>query len=212
MFWVAFRTSFTLIIVQKCLSLLLNHLFSNLLHFFLTIFQKTVENINQNNQIFESLVLTATVPVCDSQTQTDPSTSFVSTTSQGIQVGQFPNRPYQSYESRKQSDLWTELIEKILDLFNIYVHGDSLALPNLVQDLLLSNKWSTTFCLPNSKDDSAAQDKVLHSTVKEYRESRNKETNCQIRKQGRKLNQAINISETFSNSSKAFQGNTPDCF
>ena len=77
----------------------------------------------------------------------------MSTTSQGIQVGEFPNRPYQSYEYRKQSELRTELIEKILDLLNTYVHGDSLALPNLVQDLLLSKKWSTTFPLPNSKDD-----------------------------------------------------------
>lgn len=134
------------------------------------------------------------------------------TTSQGIQVGEFPNRPYQSYEYRKQSELRTELIEKILDLLNTYVHGDSLALPNLVQDLLLSKKWSTTFPLPNSKDDSAVQDKVLHSIVKEYRECKNKEVNSQIRKQGRKLNQAINISETLSNSSIAFQGNTPDSF
>lgn len=157
------------------------------------------------------MVLTATVPVCDSQTQTDPSTSLVSTTSQGIQVGEFPNRPYQSYECRKQSELRTEIIEKIVDLFNIYVHGDSLALPNLVQDLLLSKKWSTTFCLPSNKDDSAVQDKVLHSIVKEYRECKNKEANSQIRKQGRKLNQAINISETLANSSVAFQGSTPDC-
>lgn len=182
------------------------------MRFFLTIFQKTVDNINENNQILESMVLTSTVPVCDSQTQTDPSTSFVSTTSQGIQVGEFPNRPYQSYEYRKQSELWTELIEKILDLLNIYVHGDSLALPNLVQDLLLSKKWSTTFRVPNSKDDSSVQDKVLHSIVKEYQECKNKEANSQIRKQGRKLNHAINISETLANSSIAFQGNTPDCF
>lgn len=134
------------------------------------------------------------------------------TTSQGIQVGEFPNRPYQSCEYRKQSELQTDLIEKTLDLLNTYVHGDSLALPNLVQDLLLSKKWSTTFPLPNSKDDSAVQDKVLHSIVKEYQECKNKEVNSQIRKQGRKLNQAINISETLSNSSIAFQGNTPDSF
>lgn len=134
------------------------------------------------------------------------------TTSQGIQVGEFPNRPYQSCEYRKQSELRTDLIEKTLDLLNTYVHGDSLALPNLVQDLLLSKKWSTTFPLPNSKDDSAVQDKVLHSIVKEYQECKNKEVNSQIRKQGRKLNQAINISETLSNSSIAFQGNTPDSF
>ena len=103
--------------------------------FFPAIFQRTVENINENNQILESLVPN---PVCDSQTQSDPSTSFVSTTSQGIQVGEFPNRPYQSYEYRKQSELRIELIEKILDLFSIYVHGDSLALLNLVRDVLLS--------------------------------------------------------------------------
>ena len=104
----------------------------------------------RTTQILESLILTESVPVCDNQTQTDPSTSYVSTTSQGIQVGEFPNRPYQSYEYRKQSELRTELIEKILDLLNTYVHGDSLALPNLVQDLLLSKKWSTIFPLPNS--------------------------------------------------------------
>lgn len=117
---------------------------------------------------------------------------------------------HMSTESRVNCGL--NSLKKILDLLNIYVHGDSLALPDLVQYLLLSKKWSTTFRLPNSKDDSSVQDKVLHSIVKEYQECKNKEANSQIRKQGRKLSHAINISETLANSSIAFQGNTPDCF
>ena len=73
-----------------------------------------------------------------------------------------------STESRVNRGL--NSLKKILDLLNIYVHGDSLALPDLVQYLLLSKKWSTTFRLTNSKDDSSVQDKVLHSIVKEYQE------------------------------------------
>ena len=63
-----------------------------------------------------------------------------------------------------------------------------------------------SFRLPNCKDDLAVQHKVLHSIVKEYQKCKNKGANSQIRKQGRKLNQAINISETLSKSSIAFQG------
>jgi len=44
------------------------------------------------------------------------------------------------------------------------------------------------------------------------KECKMKETNSQIRKQGKKVQKAINISGTKSRSSIAFQGSTPDNF
>lgn len=122
--------------------------------------------------------------------------------SQGIQVGEFPNRPYQLYETRKKSEIRTEVIEKFRDLLNLYVH-----------DLLPSKKWSSTFqILPNSKGDFTVHDKVLHSIVKEYKDCKNKEVNSEIRKQAKRMSHAINISGTLSKSKIAFKGSTPDSF
>ena len=155
---------------------------------------------------------------CDSQTQTEPCSSVPllssvrSTTDQATQVGAFPSRPYHLYESRKRSEIRTELINKIEDLLSTYVHGDNDALPTLVQDLIHSKKWSSTFGTPEIKGDPTNTNKLLLSIVKEYKECKSRETNCQIRKQGKKLTQAINISGTKSSSSIAFQGSTPDCF
>ena len=97
---------------------------------------------------------------------------------------------------------------------NQYVHGDKQELPNLVQDLLLSKKWSTTFGLPTAENkvDVTVHDKVLHSILKEYKACKNREENSAIRKQGKKLAQAINISDILSKSTIALQGSTPDCF
>lgn len=48
---------------------------------------------------------------------------------QAIQTGpSLPTRPYQCYETRKRSELRSEIIEKVYDLLGMYVHGDSLAL------------------------------------------------------------------------------------
>ena len=55
-------------------------------------------------------------------------------------------------------------------------------------------------------------EKVLCSIVKEYKECKVKEANIQIRKQAKKVQQAITISGTKSRSSIAFQGSTPDHF
>lgn len=154
----------------------------------------------------------------DGQTQTEPCSSIplvssvLSTADQATQVGDFPSRPYHVYESRKRSEIRTELINKIEDLLSAYVHGDNDALPTLVQDLIYSKKWSSTFGTPEIKGDPAIPNKLLLSIVKEYKECKSRETNCQIRKQGKKLTQAINISGTKSSSSIAFQGRTPDCF
>ena len=134
-------------------------------------------------------------------------------TSQGIQVGEFPNRPYQLYETRKKSEIRTEVIEKFRDLLNLYVQGDESALHDLLDDLLPSKQWSSTFrILPNSKGDFTVHDKVLHSIVKEYKDCKNKEVNSEIRKQAKRMTQAINISETLSKSKIAFKGSTPDSF
>lgn len=164
---------------------------------------------NQSSESISSCHL-AEISMCDGETQTDRAVFC----SQGIQVGEFPNRPYQSYETRKKSEIRTELVDKIGDLLNQYVHGDKQELPNLVQDLLLSKKWSTTFGLPTAENkvDVTVHDKVLHSILKEYKACKNREENSAIRKQGKKLAQAINISDILSKSTIALQGSTPDCF
>ena len=104
---------------------------------------------------------------------------------EGIQVGEFPNRPYQLYETRKKkSDILSEVIEKFRDLLNLYVHDDESALHDLLDDLLLSKKRSSTFgILPNSKGDLTVHDKVLHSIVEECKDCKDKEVNSEIRKQ-----------------------------
>ena len=95
--------------------------------------------------------------------------------------------------------------ERIHDLLNLYVHGDESALHDLLDDLRLSKKWSSNFgILPNSKGDLTVHDKVLHFIVKEYKDCKNKEVNSVIRKQAKKMTQAINISGTLSKSEVAF--------
>ena len=121
-------------------------------------------------------------------------------------------RPYHLYESRKRSDIRTEIINQIRHLLSGHVHGDEDSLATIAQDLIQSKKWATTFGVPEVKQDKCMQDKVLQSIVKEYKECKSKETNSLIRSKGRKLKQAINISGTMSSSSIAFQGTTPDCF
>ena len=76
---------------------------------------------------------------------------------QAFQVGEFPAKPYQCYKARKKSDIRTELIEKIQGLLHGYVHGDSLAASDLVQDLVQSKKWSTTFGLHEKKESTKCQ-------------------------------------------------------
>lgn len=138
---------------------------------------------------------------CDGQTQTDA----VLLTSQGIQVGEFPIWPSQLYETRKKSEIRTEVNERIHDLLNLYVQSDESALHDLLDDLRLSKKWSSNFgILPNCKGDLTVHDKMLHSIVKEYKDCKNKEVNSVIRKQAKKMTQAINISGTLSKSEVAF--------
>lgn len=144
----------------------------------------------------------------------DTSASISSATfvDQAVQVGEFPAQPYQCYEARKKSDIRTELIQKIKGLIDGYVHGDSRAVPELVYDLVHSKKWLSTFGLDEKKVVKEIPEKLLCSILKEYKECKVKETNSQIRKQGKKVQQAINISGTKSRSSIAFQGSTPDNF
>ena len=114
---------------------------------------------------------------------------------------------------QQKREIRTEVIEKFRDLLNLYVHGDESALHDLLDDLLPSKKWSSTFRIwPNSKGDSTVHDKVLHSIVKEYKACKNKEVNSEIRKQAKRMTQAINISGTLSKSKIAFKGSTPDSF
>ena len=186
----------------------------------LPILQKTVEDIGETNESLECPVIDIVynsdcqdvVETCSSQTQTEPCNSAVSTADKGTQVEQFPMRPYHLYESRKRSDIRTEIINQIRHLLSGYVHGDEDSLATIAQDLIQSKKWATTFGVPEVKQDKCIQDKVLQSIVKEYKECKSKETNSLIRGKGRKLKQAINISGTMSSSSIAFQGTTPDYF
>ena len=112
----------------------------------------------------------------DSETQTDCTClsenilSSSSTADQATHVREFPSRPYQCYEVRKRSEIRTELIDKIRDLLDGYVHGDSLALSDLAQDIVQSKKWSSTFGVPERKGNLRTPDKLLCSIIKEYKE------------------------------------------
>lgn len=132
---------------------------------------------------------------------------------QATQAGPSPPlHPFQCYESPGRSELRTEIIDQFHDLLAMYVHGDSVALHDLADDLLSGKKWSNTFGGPGKKQDGKADSKFLSSLVEEYQECKRKETNSLIQKQSQKLKQAINISRTLSNSQIAFQGNTAQNF
>ena len=73
---------------------------------------------------------------------------------QAIQAGpSLPTSPYQYYETPKRSELRSEIIEKVHDLLGVYVHGDSVALSDLVDDLVSSKKWASTFRYAAKKQD-----------------------------------------------------------
>lgn len=131
---------------------------------------------------------------------------------QAIQAGpSLPPRPYQCYETRKRSELRSEIIEKVHDLLGVYVHGDSVALSDLVDDLVSSKKWASTFRSAAKKQDKP-DGKFLSSLLKDYQECKRKETNSLIRKKMQKLKQPIKISGTMCNSQIAFHGKTPQDF
>lgn len=127
---------------------------------FLSYHQKSVDDVKQKNSEFEGVSIdelkdvdgeTPLSQFCDSETQTDCSAlsesvpSASSIVDQATQVGEYPSKPYQCHEVRKRSGIRTEPIDKIRDLFDVYVHGDSLALSDLLQDIVQSKKWSSTF-------------------------------------------------------------------
>ena len=64
---------------------------------------------NQSSESISSCHL-AEISMCDGETQTDRAVFC----SQGIQVGEFPNRPYQSYETRKKSEIRSREICRLL--------------------------------------------------------------------------------------------------
>ena len=89
---------------------------------------------------------------------------------QAIQAGpSLLPRPYQCYETRKRSELRSEIIEKVHDLLGVYVHGDSMALSDLVDDLVSSKKWASTFRSAAKKQDKP-DGKFLSSLLKDYQE------------------------------------------
>lgn len=152
------------------------------------------------------------IPFQDHDPRDSVSTSSATFVDQAAQVGEFPAQPYQCYEARKKSHIRTELIEKTRDLVDGYVHGDSRAVPELIYDLVHSKKWLSTFGLDEKMEVKELPEKLLCSILKEYKEGKVKETNSQIRKQGKKIQQAIKISGTKSGSSIGFQGSTSDNF
>ena len=131
---------------------------------------------------------------------------------QAIQAGpSLLTRPYQCYETRKRSELRSEIIEKVHDLLGVYNHGDSVALSDLVDDLVSSKKWASTFKSAGKMQDKP-DGKFLSSLLNDYQECKRKESNSLIGKKMQKLKQPIKISGTMSNSQIAFHGKTPQEF
>ena len=97
------------------------------------------------------------------------------------------------------------------DLLGVYVHDDSVALSDLVDDLVSSKKWASTF-RSAAKGQDKPDGKFLSSLSKDYQKCKRKETNSLIRKKMQKLKQPIKISGTMCNSQIAFHGKTPQHF
>lgn len=143
-----------------------------------------------------------------------PSPSTQSVTNQTNEAGPPPppTRPYQCYGRSKRTDMRAEIIERFRDMLDMYVHCDGAALYDLVDDLLQSKKWQSTFGDSGKKEEDRMTSAFLSSLVKEYQECKSKETKSVIRKQAKKLQQPIKISGTKSSSHIDLQGNTPQSF
>lgn len=184
--------------------------------------QKTVSDALQGEDTAEHFEFDDPLPVVhDASTQTDHSRHMVAmpppstqpVTNQTTEAGPLPPiRPYQCYGRSKRTYMRAEIIERFHDMLDMCVHGDGIALNDLVDDLLQSKKWRSTFGESGKKEDDRMTSAFLSSLVKEYQECKSKETKSVIRKQSKKLQQPIKISGTKSNSQIAFQGNTPQSF
>ena len=122
-----------------------------------------------------------------------------------------PARPYQCYGRSMRTDIRSEIIKRFHELLNTSVHGDAEALSDLVDDLLESKKWTSTFGSSRPKEENITS-RFLSSLVYEYQECKRKESNRVVQKQAQKLQQAIKISGTKSSTHIAFQGVTPEAF
>ena len=155
----------------------------------------------------------------DASTQTNhsndtlPSSTPNSATDQTIEAGPLPPIcPYQCYGRSKRTEIRGEIVERFHDVLSLYVHGDAEALNDLVNDLLESKKWTSTLRGSGRKEEDSLTGTFLSCLVKEYHTCRRKETNTVIRKNAKKIQQAIKISRTKSSSHVASQGNTPESF
>ena len=192
--------------------------------FFLLVYQnqKTVSDALEGGNTEHSNIDDSLRALHDASTQTDHSIYAVSMPSPSTQPARSehtkeagplpPIRPYQCYGRSKRADIRAEIIEHIHSLLSTYVHGDNQALYDLMDNLLQSKKWRSTFGDSRKKEDDKITSAFLSSIVQEYQECKRKETNSVIRKQSKKLQQAIKISGTKSNSHIALQGNTPQSF
>lgn len=192
--------------------------------FFLLVYQnqKTVSDALEGGNTEHSNIDDSLRALHDVSTQTDHSIYAVSMPSPSTQPARSehtkeagplpPIRPYQCYGRSKRADIRAEIIERIHSLLGTYVHGDNQALYDLMDNLLQSKKWRSTFVDSRKKEDDKIKSAFLSSIVQEYQECKRKETDSVIRKQSKKLQQAIKISGTKSNSHIALQGNTPQSF
>ncbi|KAL9958207.1 hypothetical protein ACROYT_G035188 [Oculina patagonica] len=149
--------------------------------------QKTVSDALQGEHTAEHFEFDDPLPVVHhASTQTDHSRDVVAmpppstqpVTSQTTEVDPLPpTRPYQCYGRSKRTDMRSEIIERFHDMLDMYVHGDGLALNDLVDDLLQSIKWQSTFGESGKKVDDGMNSTFLSSLVKEYQECKSKETN-----------------------------------
>ena len=74
------------------------------------------------------------------------------------------------------------------------------------------DKHITWFRKEGRKEEDSLTGTFLSCLVKEYHTCKRKETNTVIRKNAKKIQQAIKISRTKSSSHVASQGNTPESF
>ena len=89
-----------------------------------------------------------------------------------------------------------EIIKRFQEMLGTYVHGNDDALYDLVDDLLQSKKWSSTFGDAGKREDDKMTSAFYSSLLKEYQECKTKERKSVIRKQSKKLQQPIKISGT----------------
>lgn len=131
-----------------------------------------------------------------------------------VQVPEIPFRPYKEAVHRTQQIMRAKAIDTIAALANKYVHFNGSDVPSLIQDLVNSGKWQSTFGSESAQNNAIGNDEnsFLSRLAAEYQSCKDKDTNRTIRKNATHQKQRVLIGDTLKKSRISFSSSTPEMF